>query len=90
MSDAREKIILIKQLVDTWTMDALIKNEVTDEERLDQLLALIVLKKQKDSSTFQALTLYGFVYGKTLLIEWSPEAKKLLDLLFKKVKRLTK
>ena len=39
------KIILIKQLVDTWTMDALIKNEITDEERLDQLLALIVLKK---------------------------------------------
>jgi hypothetical protein len=26
-------------------MDALIKNEITDEERLDQLLALIVLKK---------------------------------------------
>ena len=45
MGDAREKIILIKQLVDTWTMDALIKNEITDEERLDQLLALIVLKK---------------------------------------------
>ena len=45
MSNAREKIILIKQLVDTWTMDALIKNEITDEERLDQLLALIVLKK---------------------------------------------
>ena len=47
MSNAREKIVLIKQLVDTWTMDALIKNEITDEERLDQLLALIVLKKQK-------------------------------------------
>ena len=47
MGNAREKIILIKQLVDTWTMDALIKNEITDEERLDQLLALIVLKKQK-------------------------------------------
>jgi len=45
MGNAREKIILIKQLVDTWTMDALIKNEITDEERLDQLLALIVLKK---------------------------------------------
>jgi len=45
MSDAREKIVLIKQLVDTWTMDALIKNEITDEERLDQLLAFIVLKK---------------------------------------------
>jgi len=45
MSDAREKIVLIKQLVDTRTMDALIKNEITDEERLDQLLALIVLKK---------------------------------------------
>jgi len=26
MGNAREKIILIKQLVDTWTMDALIKN----------------------------------------------------------------
>jgi len=26
-------------------MDALIKNEITDEDRLDQLLALIVLKK---------------------------------------------
>ena len=45
MGNAREKIILIKQLVDTWTMDALIKNEITDEERLDQLLAEIVLKK---------------------------------------------
>jgi hypothetical protein len=45
MGNAREKIILIKQLVDTWTMDALIKNEITDEERLDQLLSLIVLKK---------------------------------------------
>ncbi|GIS96462.1 MAG: hypothetical protein CM1200mP23_2680 [Nitrososphaerota archaeon] len=43
-----KKIILIKQLVDTWTMDALIKNEITDEERLDQLLALIVLKKKKE------------------------------------------
>ena len=43
MRDAREKLILIKQLVDTWTMDALIKNEITDEERLAQLLALIVL-----------------------------------------------
>ena len=45
MGNAREKIIMIKQLVDTWTMDALIKSEITDEERLDQLLALIVLKK---------------------------------------------
>ena len=55
MSDAREKIVLIKQLVDTWTMDALIKNEVTDEERLDQLLALIVLKKQKSYTRYDAL-----------------------------------
>ena len=42
--NAREKVILIKQLVDTWTMDQLIKAETTDEERLDQLLALIVKK----------------------------------------------
>ena len=56
MSDAREKIILIKQLVDTWTMDALIKNEITDEERLDQLLALIVLKKQKDYTRYDAVS----------------------------------
>ena len=55
MSDAREKIILIKQLVDTWTMDALIKNEITDEERLDQLLALIVLKKQKSYTRYDVL-----------------------------------
>jgi hypothetical protein len=42
--NAREKVIMIKQLVDTWTMDQLIKAETTDEERLDQLLALIVKK----------------------------------------------
>ena len=42
--NAREKVIIIKQLVDTWTMDQLIKAETTDEERLDQLLALIVKK----------------------------------------------
>ena len=42
--NAREKVILIKQLVDTWTMDQLIAAETTDEERLDQLLALIVKK----------------------------------------------
>ena len=65
MSNAREKIILIKQLVDTWTMDALIKNEVTDEERLDQLLALIVLKKQKSYTRYDTLlvdtnSLFGF------------------------------
>ena len=40
--NAREKVIMIKQLVDTWTMDQLIAAETTDEERLDQLLALIV------------------------------------------------
>jgi len=44
MGNAREKIILIKQLVDTWTMDQLIKAETTDEARLDQLLSLIVKK----------------------------------------------
>jgi len=44
MGSAREKIILIKQLVDTWTMDQLIMAETTDEARLDQLLALIVKK----------------------------------------------
>ena len=42
--NAREKVILIKQLVDTWTMDQLIAAETTDEERLDKLLALIVKK----------------------------------------------
>ena len=42
--NAREKVIMIKQLVDTWTMDQLIKAETTDEERLDQLLSLIVKK----------------------------------------------
>ena len=42
--NAREKVIMIKQLVDTWTMDQLIAAETTDEERLDQLLALIVKK----------------------------------------------
>ena len=42
--NAREKVIMIKQLVDTWTMDQLIKAETTDEARLDQLLALIVKK----------------------------------------------
>jgi hypothetical protein len=42
--NAREKVIIIKQLVDTWTMDQLIKAETTDEERLDQLLSLIVKK----------------------------------------------
>ena len=42
--NAREKVILIKQLVDTWTMDQLIKAETTDEARLDQLLSLIVKK----------------------------------------------
>ena len=40
--NAREKVIMIKQLVDDWTMDQLIAAETTDEERLDQLLALIV------------------------------------------------
>ena len=44
MGNAREKIILIKQLVDTWTMDQLIAADTTDEARLDQLLALIVKK----------------------------------------------
>ena len=42
--NAREKIIIIKQLFDTWTMDQLIKAETTDEARLDQLLSLIVKK----------------------------------------------
>ena len=42
--NAREKVIMIKQLVDTWTMDQLIKAETTDEARLDQLLSLIVKK----------------------------------------------
>ena len=42
--NAREKVIMIKQLVDDWTMDQLIAAETTDEERLDQLLALIVKK----------------------------------------------
>ena len=42
--NAREKVIMIKQLVDEWTMDQLIAAETTDEERLDQLLALIVKK----------------------------------------------
>ena len=41
---AREKVIMIKHLVDTWTMDQLIAAETRDEERLDQLLALIVKK----------------------------------------------
>ena len=44
LMNAREKVIIIKQLVDTWTMDQLIKAETTDEARLDQLLALIVKK----------------------------------------------
>ena len=42
--NAREKVIMIKQLVYTWTMDQLIAAETTDEERLDQLLAVIVKK----------------------------------------------
>ena len=42
--NAREKVIMIKQLVDTWTMDQLIKADTTDEARLDQLLSLIVKK----------------------------------------------
>ena len=29
--NAREKVILIKQLVDTWTMNQLIKAETTDQ-----------------------------------------------------------
>ena len=62
MGDAREKIILIKQLVDTWTMDALIKNEITDEERLDQLLALIVLKKQKDYTSNNSVSLIPLLF----------------------------
>jgi len=60
MSNAREKIVLIKQLVDTWTMDALIKNEITDEERLDQLLALIVLKNRKLNVKNSTNSLSGF------------------------------
>ena len=44
LMNAREKVIIIKQLVDTWTMDQLIKAETTDEARLDQLLSLIVKK----------------------------------------------
>jgi len=60
MGDAREKIILIKQLVDTWTMDALIKNEITDEERLDQLLALIVLKNRKLNVKNSTNSLFDF------------------------------
>ena len=42
--NAREKVIMIKQLVDDWTMDQLIAAETTDEARLDQLLSLIVKK----------------------------------------------
>ena len=42
--NAREKVIMIKQLVDGWSMDQLIAAETTDEERLDQLLALNVKK----------------------------------------------